>query len=89
MAENGVAAESVEPGEDLLIANAEFGLFEAAEGQEGLAACFRGGHAGVEVVVDVKLEVRGKFIVQFSVELGIVEEVAEAKECGTEGVHEA
>jgi len=43
----------------------------------------------VEVVVDVKLEVRGKFVVQFSVKLGFVEEVAETKECGTEGVHEA
>jgi hypothetical protein len=51
--------EGLEEGETASIADGFFGLFEAAEFEEGVVAGFFGGHAGAEVVFDVKFEVGG------------------------------
>ncbi len=59
-------------------------MLEAPEFEEGFAAGFRGGHAGAEIVIDVKLEVGAKLIVEVAVELVLLEEIAEAEECGAE-----
>ena len=45
----------------MLIADGLFGLFEAAELEEGLAASVFGGHAGAEIFVDGEIEVSVEF----------------------------
>ena len=59
-------------------------MLETAEFEEGVSAGFGGGHAGAEIVVDVKLEVGGKLIVEVAVELVLLEEIANAEEYGAE-----
>jgi hypothetical protein len=44
-------------GEGALITDLLFGLFQAAELEEALAASFGGGHSAAEMVLDVKLKV--------------------------------
>ena len=63
-----------------MIADGFFGLLEAAELEKGLAACFGGGEAATEIVVDVELEVGRKFSVQFPFELRPPEMVANAEQ---------
>jgi hypothetical protein len=62
-----VVEERFSEGKRLLVADELFGLFEATEFEEGLAAGFFGGHAFGEVVVDVELEVGGEFGVEVAV----------------------
>ena len=83
-----VLKESFEKGEGALIADALFGLFEAAEGEKGLTAGFAGRETAAEIVVDVELEVRGEFGVQLRFErAGTSEEIAETGEESAEHGH--
>ena len=59
--ENCVAAEGSKPRENFLVADALFGLFEAAEPEKGVAAGTLRGHALRDVVVDVELKMGGEF----------------------------
>jgi hypothetical protein len=76
--ETGVVKEGFYDGEGLLFADALFGLFEAAEFEEGLAAGFLGPEALTEMVVDVELQVVRKFGVEVAVAFKNVEQ---AEEC--------
>lgn len=83
-----ILGEGFKKWEGTLIADAFFGLLEAAELKEGVAARFVMGEACADVVVDVELEVRGKFGVQFPFELQAAKEIADAKEQGVKSFHE-
>jgi hypothetical protein len=72
-----VLGESFEEREGALVADGFLGLLEATELKKGLAAGFVGRKAATNVVVDVELEVRGEFGVEFAFEPGAAEKVAE------------
>lgn len=85
--ETEIAEEGFEERKVVMIADGFFGLFQAAEFQEGDAAGFFGRHAGAEVVVEVKVQMGAEFIVQFPFKLGLVEEIAETEEEGAKKIH--
>jgi len=59
--EASVLKKGIERGEAAAVADGFFGLVEAAEFEEGLAAGLFGRHAGAEIVFDVELEMRFEF----------------------------
>jgi hypothetical protein len=73
-----VLQHGFEEGEGAGVADGFFGLFEAAEVDEGLAAGFVGGHAGVEVFFDGQFEVGGHLGVEVLIELSAAEEGSDA-----------
>ncbi len=62
-----VLHEDIEPGQAAGLALGSFGLLDAAETHQGLAAGFFGGHAALDVFFDGELEVGGHFGFEFSV----------------------
>src|SRR5262245_18638824 len=44
-----------------------FCLLNTTEFEQGIAAGFHGGHAGAEIVRDLQIQMRGEFIVEFTV----------------------
>ena len=82
-----VLEQGFKEGKSTMIADGFFGLFEAAEFEEGVASGCAGGHAGAEVVRDVQFEVASQFVIQFAVELLFVEQAAQAGEEGANDVH--
>jgi hypothetical protein len=82
-----VLEESFESGESALITDALFGLFEATELEEGGATGILGSEAAAEIVVDVKLQMRGKFSVQFPFKARTAKQVKDAVESGAKGFH--
>jgi len=65
----------------LLVTHALFGLLDAAELQQGLAACFFWAHARVEILLDGQVPM----CIKFCIKLAIItaKEIAKARERGT------
>src|SRR2546429_2483292 len=76
----GVLQEHLQNGQAAAVANRFFGLFDAAEFDEGLAAGFCGAHAGAEIVFDMHLEMAVHLRREIPVSALFAEESAESQQ---------